>query len=224
MIANYKRTEITDTGRCLSEPIVSGHCLSELTVSGNFIAMAQKGNLMTVSWMIQERTRIAAHFQQVEKKLLACNNPLALASLADWCERGSKDFGTELKNRAAKLEAKKCELKTELLQIDERLALENIGSEWTFAPDFASLIEISRPPDPTVAVRFMIINQNPGKSAFEICKILDAHLRDGEFGGGFFPNSWTEEYGVTTFIDAYRHQECRNRVESMISKHRKKGP
>jgi hypothetical protein len=223
MIANYKRPEITDTGHCLNEFTDTGHCLNDLTVSGKFITMAQQGNLMTVSWMIQERTTIAAHLQQVEKKLLACNNPLALASLAEWCERGKKDFRTELIGRAAKLETKKCELKVELQQIDEGL-VNNMGFEWTFALDFASLIEISKPPDPTVAVRFMIVNKNRGKSAFEICKILDSHLRDGELPAGFFPTRWTEDYGVTTFVDAYRHPKCRNRVESLISKHRKKGP
>jgi hypothetical protein len=213
-----------DTGHCLNELTVSGHCLSDLTVSGTFITMAQKGTLSAVSWMIHERTRIAADLQQVEQKLLACNNPLALASLAGWCERRNRDFGTELKQRAAKLETKKCELKDELLQIDERLALENIGPEWTFAPDFASLIEISRPHDPTVAVRFMIINKNPGKSAFEICKVLDSHLRDGELPVGFFPESWTRDFGVKTFVDAHRHPECNNRVAKMITTLKQKIP
>jgi hypothetical protein len=213
MIANYKGIEITDTAHCLSP-----------SVSGTFITMAEKGTLSAVSFIIHERTRIAAHLQQVEQKLLACNNPLALAFLADWCERGNKDFGTELRKRVDELEAKKCELNTELQQIDERLARENTGSEWTFAPDFVSLIEISRPPDPTVAVRFMIINKNPGKSAFEICKILDAHLRDGELPVGFFPNTWMEDFGVTTFVDAYRHPKCSNRVQKMICTLKKSDP
>jgi len=50
MIANYARTELTDTGHCLNE-----------TVSGKFLMMAEKGNLVAVCSMIQERAKITAN-------------------------------------------------------------------------------------------------------------------------------------------------------------------
>jgi hypothetical protein len=206
-----------------NQPSDTGHCLSP-TVSGDFITMAQNGTLMAVSWMIQQRTRIAAELQQVENKLLACNNPPALASFAEWCARSNNDFGAELKKRAEKLEAKKCELKVELQEIDDKLAQENAVFEWTLVPDFASLIAISRPRDLDVAVRCLIINKNPGKSAFELCKILDAHLRDGELPVGFFPDRWTRDCGVETFVDAYRHPACKNRVGKMIATLKQRSP
>jgi hypothetical protein len=52
MIANYARTELTDTGHCLNE-----------TVSGKFLMMAEKGNLVAVCSMIQERAKITAELR-----------------------------------------------------------------------------------------------------------------------------------------------------------------
>jgi hypothetical protein len=207
------------------QPATTGHCVNELTVSGTFLMLAQNGNLMTVTQMIQERARIAADLQRVEEKLLSCNNPLALARYARSCEKRNKDFGTELRRLAVKLETQKCELTLALQQIDEQFAQQNLGFKWMITTAFVSLLPTANaPPDPVVALRYMIIDQNLGKPHSEICQLLDFPWREGESPTGFFPDSWTRDYGVKTFVAAYRHPNCRKRVEPMISKRNKRGP
>jgi hypothetical protein len=202
-----------------------GSVTNPFTVSGNFIRMADTGNLMAVSALIQKRDGIAADLQQVERKLLACNHPQALANLARSCQKRKKDFGTELTKLAEKLETKKRELTAALQQIDERLAQENFSFEWTLTPEFASLIPTAASqPEPAVALRFMIIDRHLGKTNLEICRILDSYWRDGEHPPGFLPYSWTRDYRVTTFVGAYCHRECRNRVHKMISVRRQSVP
>jgi hypothetical protein len=85
--------------------------------------------------------------------------------------------------------------------------------------DFVSLIPKGRV-DPGVALRFAIINANPEKSHLDIYRVLDSYWGDRERPPGFFPEGWTGKYGVTTFVDAYRHPKCRNLVHTMISKAR----
>ena len=146
METNDSETEFTETG----------HCLNDFTVSGKFIRMAKNATLMAVSEMILERARITSELQQVENKLLSCNHPPAVADYGLWCTRRKKDFETELKKLAAKLETKKSELKIELQHIEEQLAQQDIGSEWTVTGDFVSLVPKGRV-DPVVALRFAII-------------------------------------------------------------------
>jgi hypothetical protein len=214
--------ETSDTNNQLTD---TGHCLSPITVSGTFLMLARNGNLMTVCEMIQERATIAADIQRVHEKLLSCNNPLALARYARWCETRKKDFGTALKQLAEQLETKKRELTLALQQIDEQLAQRNMGSEWKMELEFVSLTPTAATPsDPVVALRYMIIDQNLGKSHFGICTLLDFPWRDGEAPAGFFPDSWTRKHGVKTFVAAYRDPDCRKLVEPMISKRKQRSP
>jgi len=212
--------ETNDSG---NEPSDTGHCLSH-TVSGDFLMLAQNGNLMRVCEMVQERARIAAEIQQVEQQLLACNHPYALAGLGQWCETRNKDFVTELIQRAEKLEIRKAELRAALQQIDEQLAQEIAGLEWSMTTTFVSLIPATKQRDPVVTLRFAIIDQNLEKSHLEICKVLDSYWRDRELPIGFFPYSWSRDYGVDNFVAAYQHAECRELLHKMFSSRRSKGP
>lgn len=202
----------------------TGHCMSP-TVSGAFIMFTRNGTLVTVCDMIQERGKIAAELEKIEQQLLSCNNPLALACYARWCEIRKKDFSISLKELAEKLETQKLDLRQALQQIDEQLAQLNGASEWTITPQFVSLTPMAATsPDPVMALRQMIIDQNLGKPHFEICKLLDFPWREGEAPAGFFPDSWSRKYGVKTFVAAYHHADCRKLVEPMISKRKQRGP
>jgi hypothetical protein len=222
MIANYKRSEFTDTAHCLNEFTDTGHCLSP-SVSGTFLMLTQNGNLMMVCEMIQQRAEIAAEIQQVEQRLLSCNHPYALSDLGVWHEHRHRNFGAELIQLTEKLETRKCELRAALRQIDERLAQQNLGFEWSMLPEFVRLVPEGRF-NVVATLRTMLIDQNRMKSHEDICRILDSQFRPNCRPEGFFREEWQEKYGVTTFLEAYRHPKCRNLVDKMFSSAKRRGP
>ena len=72
-----------------------------------------------------------------------------------------------------------------------------------------------------VAVRDLTIRKYrdlPGKI---ICTKLDAELLRRAAPPTGFPATW-EKYGVHTYLAAYGHRRCRNLVEKMISKAKKR--
>lgn len=188
-----------------------GYCVNEFTVSATLLMLAQNGSLMTVTQMIQERARIAADLEKTEQKLLSCNNPLALARYARWCETRKKNFSTALKQLAEMLETKKRELTVTLQQIDEQMAQQNLSFEWTIKTACVSLIPVgARPLDASVALRNTIIDQNLERSSLDICRLLDSYWHDGESPPGFLPENWQEKHGSL--------------VHKMISSRRQGGP
>jgi hypothetical protein len=140
------------------QPLDTGHCMSP-TASGAFIMLARNGKLVTVCEMIQERATITKQIQQVEQELLSLNDPYALAPLGLWHETRNQDFEAELRQRAEKLEMQKCELMAALQEIDEQLAQQNLGFEWTVMPTFVSLVPRGSF-NAVVELRSMIICQN----------------------------------------------------------------
>jgi hypothetical protein len=212
--------QTSDTNNQLTD---TGHCLNPITVSGTFLMLAQNGNLMTVCEMIQQRAKIAAEIQQVEQQLLSCNHPYALSLLGLWKESHDRNFGAELIQRAAELETEKRELTASLQQIDERLAQQNVEFEWSMLPGFVSLVPEGRF-NVVATLRTMLIDQNRMKSHEDICRILDSTFRPGARPEGFFREEWEDKYGVTTFLEAYRHPKCRNLVDKMFSSAKRRGP
>jgi len=57
----------------------------------------------------------------------------------------------------------------------------------------------------------------------EICSKLDAELMQRDAPPIGFINNWTEKYGVKGYLEAYMKVECRNLVQKMISKAKKRG-
>lgn len=201
-----------------------GHCMSEIAVSGRFLVMDKNGTLVDACAMFQQRATIAEDLREVEQKLLSCNNPPELFKFAAWCEARNKDFATELKAMVEKLEVQKRELTIALEEIDRQLAAQNLGFEWRIAPGFGSLVPEGCF-DPVVELRSMIIRKNREKKSHQdVCRILDSTFRAEQRPERFFPENWEERHGVTTFLEAYRHPDCRNLVDKMFSSARRRGP
>ncbi len=207
-----------ETNDTRNGPIDTGHCLNELPVSGAFLMLAQNGTLMTVCEMIQQRTKIAAEIQKVEQQLRSCNHPYAVPDFVEWCEERRKEFASEFIKRVEELENRRSELMVAQQRIDEQLAQLNLNFEWTLVADFVSLIPETRGCNPGVDHRNFVIDANRKQSQLDICKHLDSIFCDRERPPGFFPENWTEDFGVSTFVEAYRHPKCKNRVGAMISK------
>jgi len=80
---------------------------------------------------------------------------------------------------------------------------------------------VIRKTDPCVAERNEVIDCNLNRPDQEICRVLDRNfIREGQ-ACDYVPKSWLSRYGVPTFIEAYRHPECRNKVHKLISVRRR---
>jgi hypothetical protein len=199
---------------------------NELGTSGQFIELAQNGQLVPVSEMIRDRATITNELSGVERKLRSCNDPGRLAELAIWCKAKRLDFSSRLRGLVAKLEAQKSQLLTKLRENDEQLNQEDSGVEWKIEADprpSTSLVPQRlrlKKRDPSLAKRDAIIEANSNCSTEEICKTLDDYAVGSEIID-WMPPSWVRTYAVTTFLEAYRHPECRNLVHKMISVRRR---
>ena len=171
----------------------------------------------------QDRVKIAKELVEVEGKLKACNDPVMLAALAVWCITRKKDFASSLRKIAASLEDRKCELLAKLHKIDQLLDRKQFVEEWTVDPTpMTSLVpRLVRKSDPSIAERNEVIDGNLNLTNEEICKLLDRNFRrDGVGCGDHLPKPWVRDFQVDTFLAAYRHAKCRNRVHKLISDRR----
>jgi hypothetical protein len=72
-------------------------------------------------------------------------------------------------------------------------------------------------------LRGEVIAQHADLSHHDICKQLDFEFGDRP-PSGYFPESWSEGFGVSNFVAAYLDNECRPLVQKMISTEKKKIP
>jgi hypothetical protein len=205
--------------------LVQGTLQNDFTTSGQFMAMDEAGRLETVSSLIQKRARFAADLSQVEEKLRACNDSTELAAFAMWCIAKKKSFGPELKKKTQKLEARKSDLQKQMQQIDGELARQEPVAKFEVHATMASLLpgfgKICNP-NPHLAARDIVIAKNIARKHEDICRILDSEFAVDGRVAPCLPDSWTQKFGVTTFLTAYRHPECRGLVHTMFSKQKKR--
>jgi hypothetical protein len=196
---------------------------NEVGMSGKFLKLARTGQLYPICNLINQRQVLARKLTAVEGKLNACNHPAALKELATWCRR-KHDFTIRLPKIAADQEEKQRKLIAQIKEIDELLDKAELEWEWEIdlAPMTSLVLKIVENPFTAERNRTMdeIFSMNPNISDKEMCRALDQHLaRDGEVCQ-HLPKRWFEHCAVRKFVEAYRHPDCKNRVESMISKRR----
>ena len=193
---------------------------NDVGMSGRFLELARSGRLVPVSEAIQDRVKIAKELVEVEGKLRACNDPVKLPEFAVWCITRKKNFEPELRKLAANLEARKSKLLAKLHKIDQLLDQEQFVEEWTVdaAPMTSLVPRLVRKSDPFVVERNEVIDSNLKLSTQEICKLLDRNFpRDSHGCCDQLPRFWPRDFQVDTFLAAYRHPKCRNRVHRLIS-------
>jgi|SRR5579864_503288 len=196
---------------------------NEVGTSGGFLKLARNGQLVTVSSLIQKRAKVAENLIPVEAQLVACNHPTALVEFALWCLKRRKQFAVELPRKVQSLEVRKIQLRTEVERIDQLLAQDESSFEWTTdsGPMTSLVPRVIRKTDPCVAERNEVIDCNLNLPDQEICRVLDRNFtREGQ-GCDYVLKSWVSRYGVRTFIEAYRHPECRKKVHKLISVRRR---
>ena len=206
--------------------LMQGTLQNDLTASGQFIEMDEEGRLATVSSLIRKRTRLAADLSQVEEMLRACNNWFALAEFEAWCSTKKKSSGPELRKKAGRLETRKSELQKQIQEIDGELARQEPGVKFEVHATMASLVPgvgKTSSHNPHLAARDIVIAQNIGLKHEDICRKLDFEFAvNGKVDPPCLPESWTKKFGVTTFLAAYRHKDCRGLVHTLFSKQKKR--
>jgi len=201
---------------------------SPIGVSGAFISLAQAGKLAEVSSAVLEYQSLVSQLARVEEKLEDCNNSVFLIRLAEKCRKRRQDFVSELKKLTQSLETKKTQLHTRLTEIKQHLIDEYPTLDGSLSGVMPASVPILTPaprtgrPYPGVAGRNAVIDKYLQESDLDICKKLDFNfMRDGKVSSEYLPASWTRDFGVRTFVGAYREHGCRNRVHKLISGRRR---
>lgn len=76
---------------------------------------------------------------------------------------------------------------------------------------------------PSALFRDMTIRKYSDLFDLQICAKLDSEIPQGNSPSIGLPARWTEKFNVTTFSQAYADLRCRNLVQKMISKAKKRG-
>jgi hypothetical protein len=96
--------------------------------------------------------------------------------------------------------------------------------EKVYVPEVPISLVPNREPTshPDVEARDRFIGRNTRSSARELCRLLDdKFLRDGS-GPRALPSGWHDKFGVRNFVEAYRNEECRPLLQTLISKAKKR--
>ena len=95
--------------------------------------------------------------------------------------------------------------------------------------DFQSINRSARQPaavshntNPFVAARDVVIMKYRRRSSREICEKLDSELGRQDAPTIGLPERWTAEYGVRTFLQAYKNDTLRPLVHKMICDSKKR--
>jgi hypothetical protein len=198
-------------------------------MSGHFIEMAKAGTLAAISELIRECERLTDRLDDIEERLRACNNPIALARLEADCRLRRVDFVTQLQKLVRELEGDKAVTMAKLQQAKDRIVCEEPGLSTSTlvmpsAPPVLALrrMKVKREIDPNLITRGAVIDHNLDSPDLDICKKLDQLNRQGDQPNDQIPSSWYDKFGVKTFVQAYRHPGCRKLVHKMFSVRRRR--
>lgn len=110
---------------------------------------------------------------------------------------------------------------------DEEPALAESIKSWIYALQGPVSLVPTRlaTSDPEIEARDKFIAAHGRGRGIDICRQLDLKFqaRSGE-PARTLPEGWVEDHGVKTFIEAYEDDECKGRVQSLISKAKRKYP
>jgi len=194
-------------------------------VSGAFLYDMER--FLEIRRLSAELRSVQAELYEVEARLLSCNDPEGLSRFGNACQRKKCDPKEALPALTQKLEADRARLKAQM----EELRLNLLKLEPTLHLTMHSLVEPPSPlqlaprathrrQDPAVAARNAVIDAYLDQPDLAICEILDQEFPRTDGPAPELPDSWFRDFGVKTFIEAYK--KCPNRVHKMISVRRRK--
>jgi hypothetical protein len=221
----YYQSRTVETRVMREEGQMSGvpTCSSPLSVSGGFIQSAKDGQLEALVAETVDYCRLLAQKAKLDRKLLDCNNPIWLAAFA--CQTGVGGFEVRLRTRVQDLLEKRDVVVRELEASRNRLERESPGVPSVVQASFDDRVTAiptpTKKPRPThnakTAERNRIIKRFQDLPHLQICYKLDEARNPGVDCSRLLPNRWRTEFGVKTFVSAYHLEECRPRVQRVIS-------
>ncbi len=205
---------------------------SPMGTSGEFIKLAEEGKLEEISPLVTKHHKIGTRLAIIEGKLRHCNIPESLNEFATYCKNRQKDFPQALKQLVKKLEDEKARLSRKLRTIEIQLSREQSSlaqsleeQVYTVPEDQITLVPARQvQSDPQITRRNAFILAKRKSSTSAICRMLDLEFVRPDEESRVIPESWVENFGVHTFVQAHRHEGCRPLVETLISKAKKHKP
>lgn len=198
--------------------------LAAPSASGQYIALYESGRLEELIALLKRYAQISPELQNVEIQLADCNDRHWLQGFSQETNVAGKNFVQELRTLARRLEERKAQLLSEKLDLQKQI--ETLDPNAIAAPSTQAIANtLASSPgsvnqskqDPKVRVRDLTIYKYRMLSNLDICRRLDGELMLRENPPIGFPDSWIEDCGVRTYVEAYEHSQCRNRVQKLIS-------
>jgi len=199
-------------------------------ISGVYIGHAQAGHLEELRRLRAELGKLLQQQEKIEAERKKCHDRNWLDKFAATMHRRNKNFESALREFTQTREEQKLKTEARVQAVRQRLefldptfvgqpieTLAAIPPE--LSPSYAAKIPKVGPNAKfDVTRRDEIIYKYRELSAVKICSKLDLELmkRDGPPTG--FPENWQEKYGVSTFSAAYKNEDCRPLVQTLISK------
>ena len=188
-------------------------------VSGAFLCDVERFH--KIRRLSAELRTVRAQLCEVEARLRNCNDPDWLFRFGNACQRRRCDPKESFPALAEKLGADRVRLGAQMEELRRKL----LELEPTFPLTAHSLLQFGpratrRMKDPAVAARDAVIDARLDHPAPAICEILDQEFPFTGRPAPELPDRWFRDFGVKTFVQAYR--KCPNRVRKMISVRRRK--
>ncbi len=191
-------------------------------VSGTFIRSFDASRLSALCDLSLDFSNLTARKRRIEEALRNCNDPVWLARFAE--RVGPSNFKASLVQRASALEAELAELlpKWEVLQnelqhldpaIPQSIEVHSVAAPKRSGP---SGTRRAIRHGNLVAKRMGVIRKYKDQSHLQICRELDEALQD-QTRAVPVPSTWVRDFGVKSYVGAYRIPACRPRVHRLIS-------
>lgn len=110
----------------------------------------------------------------------------------------------ELERQQTELAKRKREISSELIAVEEGREQKRRRAR-------------GRKPAFLIEARDRLIRREMDRSAQDICRKLDFEAEQRNRPAFGLPGNWTKRYGVQSYVQAYRHRDCRRLVEKLIS-------
>ncbi len=193
------------------------------SVSGMFIDLDERGLLDECPGLVQRFTTLDDQIRKTNAELKQINDPEWVLRYVAQVRRKGKNFRAALEQRATALESRKKKLLSEKAEIENRLHEIAPGMKIpelkVRLPEVAPADQGNRDPDVSERNRWIRKLAQAGLSNRDICRRLDLELgQHGDDPSRGLPDRWFTEYGIRTYLAAYKHSDTKNPMQKMIWK------
>ncbi len=202
---------------------IEATCAVPFSSSGMFLARVAESQSESLVSLTLELNALTVRVKKIEKELQNLNDPVWL--LRFHRRIGDQHFKERLLQRIQQLNlererllARRETLKMELEQIAPGIAaaIESKPVPAVKPTDFPRKWKAPRHRS-AVEKRLKIISKYSGMSHLGLCYELEDARHEEVDNGPQVPPRWTKNFGVSGFVEVYRHPQCRPLVHRLLS-------